>query len=89
MSRPRFTVYEADRSGECWDILQSDSPAEVLGCLLIGRAARPDNAFGVYLTDDPEVGDVEDMIGEPCEYCGQEGHWGGCKAQERHDNRCL
>ena len=62
---PKYTVYEADRSGQCWDILQSDSPAEVLGALLIGRAARPNDAFGVSLTDDPEAGNVEDRLGEP------------------------
>ena len=26
---------------------------------------------------------------EPCEYCGQDGHQGGCRAHERHDRRCL
>lgn len=25
----------------------------------------------------------------PCEYCGKDGHNGGCRAQERHDARCL
>jgi len=24
-----------------------------------------------------------------CSYCGKDGHYGGCKAQERHDARCL
>jgi len=24
-----------------------------------------------------------------CEYCGQVGHVGGCKAHQRHDGRCL
>ena len=60
----RYTVYEADRSGECWDLCSTDDPGYALKSLEAGRAARPRNAFGVFLTDDPERGDVEEELQE-------------------------
>ena len=64
MSKPKYTVYEADRSGECWDLCQTDDPAYALQSLRAGRAARPRNAFGVYETDEPERRGVEEELEE-------------------------
>ena len=64
----KWTVYEADRSGQSWDLCQTDEAEYALKCIAAGRAARPRNAFGVYETDEPERGDqemeLEDILSE-------------------------
>ena len=60
----RCTVYEADRSGQCWDLCTTESAAYALLSVRAGRAARPTHAFGIYWTDDPEAGDCEAELEE-------------------------
>lgn len=61
---PRYTVYGADRAGDTWECRQIENPVEVASLLLGLRRFNPHNVFGVYLTDDPEHGDVEEEIDE-------------------------
>lgn len=61
MREPKYTVYAADRAGSSWTVFAHDDPALVLAWLAGERAAwRNQRVFGVYLTDNPEAGDVED-----------------------------
>ena len=62
--KARYTVYGADRAGDTWECRQTDSGSEVLSLLAALRKELPRNAFGVYLTDDPEKGDQEMQIEE-------------------------
>ena len=60
----RYTVYEADCSGNSWDLCQTDDGDHALSSLRAGQAARPRNVFGVYLTDDPEARGVQESLEE-------------------------
>lgn len=60
----RYSLYAADRSGNCWEIRRTDDPQKVLNCLKTWRAEFPYRVHGVSLADDPERGDVEIDIEE-------------------------
>jgi len=64
--KPKYTVYGVDRAGVPWECRQTDNGPEVLSLLTALRAEHSPRhrAYGVFLTDDPEVGDVEDQIEE-------------------------
>jgi len=51
---------------------------------------RPSFASGI-LRDGFGMDELDylEVVPEHCEYCGQDGHRGGCRAHERHDARCL
>ena len=60
----KYTIQGVDRAGCTWEVIQLDNPEVVLERLASDRALEPRNHFYVYLTDDPEAGDVEDRIME-------------------------
>jgi len=60
----KYTVYGADRSGQSWTCRETSDPVDVLSLLAALRRECPHAAYGVHLTDDPEAGDVEDVIEE-------------------------
>src|SRR6266496_2943331 len=61
------TVYAADRSGNSWTVSALDGPgaySEALAVLARDRREHPHWHLGVYWTDDPEHGDIEDELEE-------------------------
>ena len=61
-----LTVYGVDCAGTPWTVLETFDTDLALAALARERAAhRPEHkAFGVYWTDDPEAGDVQDVLEE-------------------------
>jgi hypothetical protein len=64
----------AHDDGFCARVKPEDDPCSVCGGPLQGERAV-------------SYGQCDNCL--PCDYCGKRGHWGGCKAQDRHDARCL
>jgi hypothetical protein len=63
----KYTVYGVDPSGTVWTAFKGDGAAETLAGLEQARAKaivdrRTNAIFGVYETDDPESGDVENRL---------------------------
>ena len=63
----KYTIQGVDRAGCTWEVDSKHDPAFALACLEQARRAEPRNHFYVYLTDDPEAGDVENQIMEELE----------------------
>lgn len=64
----KYQIYAADCCGS-WEVATTDSEAAVLVLLAKERRAHPfrsGRVHGVYLTDDPEHGDVEAECEEFC-----------------------
>jgi hypothetical protein len=69
MSKPKkYTVYSVLGDGNAWVVLVTNSMEEALGKVAAQRERYKSHgrthAHGVYLTDDPELGDVEAHLEE-------------------------
>lgn len=72
-----WTVYGVDRAGVPWEVGDMKDPAEILKMLAQLRAAHPTHVYGVYDSNNEELGDREaeiEELAQPCEYCGKVGH---------------